>query len=83
MKREHGEDYPSGAESVAAPATVSGESPVKCHWSPLFHGGHRPGRRPGCSDPQVRRPAIALVLRAVRDGVSFGSFDSSALDVEG
>ena len=26
MKREHGEGYPSGTETVAAPATVSGES---------------------------------------------------------
>jgi hypothetical protein len=27
IKREHGADYPSGANAVAAPATVSGQSP--------------------------------------------------------
>lgn len=31
-KREYGEDYPSGAETVAAPATVNGEQRPTCHW---------------------------------------------------
>jgi hypothetical protein len=29
MKREHGEAYPKGTETVAAPATVSGERCLK------------------------------------------------------
>src|SRR5690606_25476389 len=40
VKREHGEAYPSGAESVAAPATVSGE---RCPNAT----GLVPGRRTG------------------------------------
>jgi hypothetical protein len=33
IKREHGKDDPIGAEAVAAPATVGGESDVgRDHW---------------------------------------------------
>jgi hypothetical protein len=31
--REHGEDDPIGAETVTAPATVSGEVCAKRHWA--------------------------------------------------
>ena len=62
MKREHGEEEPSGAESVTAPATVSGE---RTRTAPL---GIRLGRTGERVDPQVRRPAIATVV--VSGGVS-------------
>jgi cobalt transporter subunit CbtB len=42
--REYGEDYPSGAEPVTAPATVSGEEPATCHWET--------GKAAGTSDPR-------------------------------
>ena len=51
-----------GTETVTAPATVSGERP----WSePLAEmGWEGPGKS---SDPQVRRPAVELILKP--DGV--------------
>ena len=75
MKREHGEEEPKGAESVTAPATVSGERPV----SPLASQG-REGA--ASSDPQVRRPAITDAAcvglstrfgRGARSGASDGT----------
>ena len=53
IKREHGEAYPSGTDTVAAPATVSGErNPIM----PLasISGVGKAGKR---SDPRARRPA--------------------------
>lgn len=35
LNREHGEAYPKGTETVAAPATVSEELFLKYHW--LMH----------------------------------------------
>ena len=48
MKREHGEAYPSGAETVAAPATVSGE--LHRNW-PLAGNGWE-----GAMDAATREP---------------------------
>jgi hypothetical protein len=53
IKREHGEAYPSGTDTVAAPATVSGERNPNM---PLASnpGVGKAGER---SDPRARRPA--------------------------
>ncbi|GHF05420.1 hypothetical protein GCM10016455_28370 [Aliiroseovarius zhejiangensis] len=51
MKREHGEEEPTGANSVTAPATVSGEQPV-------MTTGHGPGKGQHALIREVRRPAI-------------------------
>ena len=52
MKREHGAAYPSGAKTVAAPATVSGEAHRD---EPLAPTGAGKGR--WAADPRARRPA--------------------------
>src|SRR3546814_12899795 len=48
MKWEHGEAYPIGTETVAAPATVSGERHPASHWP-----DSGPGRRSGA---ETREP---------------------------
>jgi hypothetical protein len=52
IKREHGEAYPKGTETVAAPATVSGK-PAAHATAPIAGGKARTG-----DDPRARRPAI-------------------------
>ena len=48
----------------AAPATVSGEPRIKCHWAPC-EGLTGKAMRKGV-DPQVRRPACRSRLSTVR-----------------
>ena len=54
IKREHGVAYPSGTETVAAPATVSGECIPA--W-PLASFAGKAGMH---GDPRARRPAGAI-----------------------
>jgi len=59
IKREHGEDDPIGAETVAAPATVSGEPAVNSdHWET----GKVDDRRKAVSQETCLRDAVALRL---------------------
>ena len=52
MKREHGEAQTSGAKTVAAPATVSGEQ------APRMPLTLQVGKAGACEELQARRPAI-------------------------
>src|SRR3546814_19150643 len=61
MKWEHGEAYPIGTETVAAPATVSGERHPTSHW-PDFGAG----KAEWSGDMRARRPAIGILTHAGR-----------------
>src|SRR3546814_3673252 len=61
MKWEHGEAYPIGTETVAAPATVSGERHPTSHW-PDFGAG----KAEWSGDLRARRPAIGILTHAGR-----------------
>jgi len=61
MKREHGEAYPKGTETVAAPATVSGE---RCLTMPLIERSGRQGKA------ETREPGdLPSILKFEPDGV--------------
>jgi hypothetical protein len=61
MKREHGEAYPKGTETVAAPATVSGEQRLT---TPLIARSGRQG------EAETREPGdLPSVLKFEPDGV--------------
>jgi iron complex transport system ATP-binding protein len=61
MKREHGEAYPKGTETVAAPATVSGERRLTMPLAP------RPGRQ---GEAETREPGdLPSILKFEPDGV--------------
>jgi hypothetical protein len=61
MKREHGEAYPIGTETVAAPATVSGERRLN------YATGDEPGRQ---GEAETREPGdLPSNLKFEPDGV--------------
>ncbi|MBB4952012.1 iron complex transport system ATP-binding protein [Agrobacterium vitis] len=85
LKREYGEDYPKGTESVAAPATVSDEWVCNMPLAKSREGAgqQRPAsqetchsdvqpQRTGCSDGQTRIPTTP-------EGVDKTTFDTTAV----